>query len=94
MGRQWPAVRETVSLFLDPFTEDSWDAEVLFVRDEGLPFALLGYERFLNRWAVSFNGALGYFTIEAADDFHRRQGRAVLEILKEQWPQLLPKEWL
>lgn len=93
MGGLWVAVRESVSMMLEPFEGDSWDADVLFVRDEGLPFALLGYEGFLNRWAVSFNGALGYFTVESADDFHRRQGPEVTEVLRREWPHLLPPEW-
>jgi hypothetical protein len=42
------------------------------VLEEGLPFALLGYEGFLNRWAVSFNAYLGYFVVEPAEDFDRR----------------------
>jgi hypothetical protein len=56
MGRAWPAVTETVNMLLRPFEDLGWQAEVDFVLEDDLPFALLGYEGFLNRWAVSFNG--------------------------------------
>ena len=72
MGREWPAVPLTVSLDLPPFQDLGWEAEVDFVFDEGLPFALLGYEGFLNRWAVSFNAYMGYFVVEPAEDFDAR----------------------
>lgn len=90
MGRDWPAVTETVDLLLRPFTDDRWTAEVDFVLDEGLPFALLGYEGFLNRWAVSFNGYAGYFIVEPIEGFVERQPEAVFETLRSQWPDLLP----
>ena len=93
MGRDWPAVRESVDLALEPFADDPWEAQVSFVRDEGLPFAVLGYEGFLNRWAVSVNGALGYFIVEPADDFHSRHSEFIVPLLRKQWPHLIPKDW-
>lgn len=72
MGHEWPAVTHTVTFELQPFPDLGWEAEVDFVLEEGLPFGLLGYEGFLNRWAVTFNAALGYFVIEPAEEFHRR----------------------
>jgi hypothetical protein len=89
MGNTWPAVEASVELSLEPFPESHWSAEVLFVAEEGLPFALLGYEGFLNRWSVSFNGCLGYFIVEPVEDFHARQPRDVMEILRAKWPHLL-----
>lgn len=94
MGRDWPAVRDPVFISLDPFDDQTWDAEVLFVRDEGLPFALLGYEGFLKRWAVAFNGALGYFTVEPAETFHERHRNPVVSRLRSKWPHLVPRDWL
>ncbi len=88
MGRDWPAVSATVNLLLRPFDDLGWEAEVDFVLDDDLPFALLGYEGFLNRWAVSFNGYLGYVIVEPADDFHSRQPPDVLSELRSQWPHL------
>jgi hypothetical protein len=73
MGRRWPLVTETVTLAL-PDLSEQWDAEVDFVLDDEpqLPFALLGLEGFLNRWAVSFNAYRGYFIIEPVEDFEGR----------------------
>ncbi|MDA8044714.1 MAG: hypothetical protein M0Z30_05680 [Actinomycetota bacterium] len=88
MGREWPATTETVSLTLDPFDDLDWDAEVDFVFEEGLPFALLGYEGFLNRWAVSFHGHGGYFIVEPADGFDERQPAEVIDGLRQRWPEL------
>jgi hypothetical protein len=88
MGRQWPAVTATVNVLLEPFADMGWSAEVDFVVDEGLPFALLGYEGFLNRWAVSFNGYLGYFVAEPADEFDARQPTGLLNDLRARWPGL------
>lgn len=48
------------------------EAEVDFVLDEGLPFGLLGYEGFLNKWAVSFNAANGYFVADPTESFAGR----------------------
>ena len=89
MGRDWPAVTDSVELVLQPFTEDRWTAEVDFVHEEGLPFALLGYEGFLNRWAVSFNGYAGYFVVEPIDAFDARQPPEVFDILEDNWPGLI-----
>jgi hypothetical protein len=88
MGHDWPAVTETVELLLRPFTDDRWTADVDFALDEGLPFALLGYEGFLNRWAVSFNGYVGYFIVEPIEAFEQRQPDEVFAILRRQWPEL------
>lgn len=88
MGREWPAITMSVDLVLRPFT-DCWSAEVDFVHEEGLPFALLGYEGFLNRWAVSFNGYHGYFIVEPIDDFEVRQPPEVFDLLRQNWPDLL-----
>lgn len=68
-----------------PFA-DAWEAEVDFVHDEGLPFGLLGYEGFLNRWAVSFNGYNGYFVVAPVDLFHDRQPSDLLDRLRSRWP--------
>lgn len=90
MGRQWPAMTEAVTLLLPPFDDLAWDAEVDFVFEEGLPFALLGYEGFLSRWAVSFNGYHGYLIVEPAEEFDERQPPDVLEELRARWPRLFP----
>jgi hypothetical protein len=44
MGQSWPAVTATVDPGLPPFDDLGWEVDVDFVLDEGLPFALLGYE--------------------------------------------------
>ncbi|MGH9297644.1 MAG: hypothetical protein ACRDZP_06660 [Acidimicrobiales bacterium] len=88
MGRSWPAVSAEVGLALEPFADMGWSAEVDFLLDEGPPFGLLGYEGFLNRWAVSFNGYLGYFIVEPADGFDQRQPTPVIDGLRNRWPQL------
>lgn len=59
--------------------------------DEGLPFGLLGYEGFLNRWAVSFNGYRGYFVVEPIEDFDSRQPQEVFDTLAATWPHLFRK---
>ena len=92
MGNAWPAVAANVELALDPFPETTWTAEALFVADEGLPFALLGYEGFLNRWAVSFNGAMGYYIVEPVEEFHARQPPEIMNVLREKWPRLSPPQ--
>lgn len=88
LGHDWPAVTATIGLVLPPFEELAWEAEVDFVVEDDLPFALLGYEGFLNRWAVSFNGYLGYFVVEPAEDFDSRQPAELFEDLKVRWPHL------
>ena len=85
LGRSWPAVTVPVTLRLKPF-DDPWDAGVDFVLDEGLPFGLLGYEGFLNRWAVSFNAYEGYFVVEPVEDFHQRLPQDPLRSLLEGGP--------
>lgn len=71
-NREWPAVTRTVSLTLPPFADLGWEAEARFVLDEGLPFGLLGYEGFLNRWVVTFNAYRGYTIVESLDSFEDR----------------------
>lgn len=90
LGRDWPAISATVNLALPEFDDDLiWEAEADFLMDEELPFGLLGYEGFLNRWAVTFNAALGYFVIEAADECADRLDQTVLEELHRRHPGLL-----
>lgn len=86
MGRTWPAITETVNLSLPPFGDLGWEAEVDFVLEEGLPFALLGYEGFLNRWAVSVDGYHGYFVVEPAEEFDARQPDELFQQMRERWP--------
>ncbi len=73
LGGKWAAIRETVALTVaDTDGAVAWEASVLFVKEDGLPFALLGYEGFLNRWSVTFNGAFNYLIIEPADEGDER----------------------
>jgi hypothetical protein len=88
LGRDWPAVTATGDLILPPFHDLGWEAETDFVLDEGLPFALLGYEGFLNRWAVSFNGYSGYFLVERVDEFDARQPPEAFIELQQRHPDL------
>ncbi len=88
MGREWRASSRWVSLSLPPFTDLGWDAEVDFVLDEGLPFGLLGYEGFLNRWAVSFNGYNGYFVVEPVESFQERLPIDPYEEFLKEWPDI------
>jgi hypothetical protein len=88
MGRRWPAVTDTAELRLRPFDDVRWDAEVDFVFEEGLQFGLLGYEGFLNRWAVSFDGYHGYFIVEAVDEFHDRQHAELFSEFRDRWPNI------
>jgi hypothetical protein len=90
MGGRWPAITRPVSLLLQPFDDMGWEAEVDFLLDDVLSFGILGYEGFLNRWAVSINGYLGYVIVEPAEDFDQRQPPEVLADLKARWPQLFP----
>lgn len=71
MGRRWPALTVLVTP-LPPFNDLAWEAEVDFVLEDGLPFGLLGFEGFLNRWAVSFNGYHSYFVVEPVESFEQR----------------------
>ncbi|HUC37435.1 MAG TPA: hypothetical protein VMR97_09960 [Acidimicrobiales bacterium] len=87
-GQRWRAVPETVDLCLAPFNDLGWSAKVEFVMDGDLSYAILGYEGFLDRWAVSMNGAAGYFLIEPADQLDRRTPPAVLQEFRRQWPNL------
>lgn len=88
LGHDWPAVSTTVDLLLPPFDDLMWEAEVDFVLEDDLPFALLGYEGFLNRWAVSFNGYAGYVVVEPAEDFDSRQPAELFDELRARWPNL------
>ena len=90
MGYEWPAITATIQLVLEPFDDLGWEAEADFVLDDGLAFALLGYEGFLNRWAVSFNGGFGYFIVQPADDFHEALPPETLAQLRVEWPDLFP----
>lgn len=86
MGHRWPAINQSVDLELPPFADLGWHAPVLFVLDEGLPFALLGLEGFLDRWAVSFNGAMSYFVVEPAEAFDNRIPPEPFEELQRRFP--------
>ncbi|MDQ6783012.1 MAG: hypothetical protein M3063_06150 [Actinomycetota bacterium] len=45
LGHDWPAISETVTLSLEPFGADlAWEAEVDFVLEDRLEFAILGYD--------------------------------------------------
>lgn len=86
MGRRWGAITVGVSLLLRPFDDLGWEADVDFVLDEGLNFGLLGYEGFLNRWAVSFNAYRGYLVVEPTEDFHARMPIDQFEEVQRRWP--------
>lgn len=72
LAHRWPCIVRTVSVVLPPFDDLEWEASVRFSIEEGLPFALLGYEGFLNRWAVSFNAYMGYTVVETIESFNER----------------------
>ncbi len=86
MGRRWPAITGSVNLLLRPFDDLGWNADVDFVLDEGLQFGLLGYEGFLNRWAVSFNAYKGYLVVEPVDSFEARMPIDQFEEMQRRWP--------
>ena len=86
MGQSWPVITRPVWLELPPFEDLGWEALVDFVLDEGLPFGLLGYEGFLNRWVVSFNGHGAYFVVEPIDWFETRLPPDPFEELQRQFP--------
>jgi hypothetical protein len=86
MNHRWPAVTRNVDLLLRPFEDLGWSAEVDFVLEEGLPFGLLGYEGFLNRWAVSFNAYSGYFVVESVEDLDARIPLDTFEEMQRRWP--------
>jgi hypothetical protein len=86
LSREWGAITWDVELALSPVAGESWPAEVDFVMDEGLPWAILGFEGFLNRWAVTFVGAYGYFLVEPADKFDERVPDEVFDDLEERFP--------
>lgn len=90
LGDDWAAITETVTLEIPPFDDDlTWEAEVDFIVDEQLSFALLGYEGFLNRWAVTFNAAFGYFIVEPADEYGENLDPTVLQELHRRHPGLM-----
>jgi hypothetical protein len=86
MNNEWPAITEEVEFDLPPFEDLGWTAEVDFVLVEGLPFGLLGYEGFMNRWAVSFNAYAGYFVVEPVEDFDARIPPDPFDELQERYP--------
>jgi hypothetical protein len=86
--RERGAVTAWINLVLRPFSDVVWEAEVDFVRDEGLPYGLLGYEGFLNRWSVTVNGYHGYVIIEPADEAHTREDPELFRELRRRWPNL------
>lgn len=86
LKHEWYVVRATVSMTLWPYEALTWEAEVDFVTEEGLPFGLLGREGFLNHWAVGFNAYHGYFTVEPCDSFHARQSAGLVDLLLEHFP--------
>jgi hypothetical protein len=90
MGDVWPAITASISLTLRPFDDLGWEAEVDFFVREGLPYGILGYEGFLNRWAVSINAYSGYFIVEPAEDFESRQPPELLNELRARCPALFP----
>lgn len=85
MAREWPAVTAAVEFVLPPF-HDAWTTEIDFAIEEGLPFGLLGYEGFLNRWAVSFNAYNGYFVVEPVEEFAARIPPDPFEELERRFP--------
>jgi hypothetical protein len=86
MDRVWPATTVEVDLVLPPFLDLRWTAAIDFSLEEGLPFGLLGYEGFLNRWAVSFNAYNGYFVVEATEDFDARIPPDPFDELEQRFP--------
>ena len=85
LGDRRRAVTETVLLTVPQFPGVAWEAEVDFLYDEVVAFGILGYEGFLNRWAVTFNGGLGYFVVEPAESFDERQPPDMFEGLDNRW---------
>ena len=85
MGSEWQCIVRTVSLLLPPFNDISWEAPVRFVLQGNLPFGLLGYEGFLNRWAVSFNAYAGYTVVETMESFAERIPVDPWEAFQKDW---------
>jgi hypothetical protein len=86
LGQEWKAITVTLSLQLPPFDDLGWDTDVDIVAEEGLPFGLLGYEGFLNRWVVSVNGYHSYFVIEPLESFEGRLPAEPLEEFRRRFP--------
>jgi hypothetical protein len=86
MGQKWPLLSTTVTLALTDIPGAEWEAEVDIALHEGLPFALLGLEGFLNRWAVSFNANNGYFVVEPIEDFEDRVPPDPFEEFQRRFP--------
>jgi hypothetical protein len=93
LNREWHSITCDVDLSIRPFDDIAWNAGVDFVIEEGLPFALLGYEGFLNKWAVGFNAALGYFTVEEPDDFYGKTDASTKQDLRRRPPDIFPSGW-
>jgi hypothetical protein len=89
LRHDWPVYCTTVTLTLPPFEDMTWESGVRFALEDGLPFALLGYEGFLNRWVVTVNGAQGYLVVEPAENFYK-PGEAVdpYEVFLREWPDI------
>lgn len=86
MGQEWPVLTTSVTLGLHDLDGAEWEAEVDISFNEGLPFALLGLEGFLDRWAVSFNAYHGYFVVEPVDDFEARIPADPFEEFQRRYP--------
>jgi hypothetical protein len=93
LGSEWHSVTHEIELRIRPYSEITWIADIDFVVEDELPFALLGHEGFLNRWSVTFNAGLGYFTIEDLDSAHARLEQDAIADMKSRHPQLFPPDW-
>lgn len=91
LGRSWWAVIEEVSLSIGPNAEFSWSADVAFVRDDGLPFGLLGHEGFETKWSTTFNGAYGYFVVSEPEHSHDKTDKGAITDLRGRHPELFPQ---
>jgi hypothetical protein len=85
LGDRRRAITSTVHLTIPQFPQLAWEAEVDFLYDEIVAFGILGYESFLNRWAVTFNGGLGYFVVEPAESYDARQPPDMFDDLDDRW---------
>ncbi len=87
LGGVHKAERFHVVLMLPPFDDITWEAAVLFLREElDVAFAgLLGTEGFLDRWVVSFNYYDNYFVVEERDSFVGRMPTNTYEAFQAQF---------
>jgi hypothetical protein len=85
MGHEWPCIVRTVALLLPPFHDMGWEASIRFVMEDNLPFGLLGYVGFLDRWAVSFNAHDGYTVVETLESFTSRLPVDTWEEFQKDW---------